>query len=339
MNNVGNLLRTIIQLEKANLSKKSGFNYQVDLGTLEHLSATAAKKGRSDVILLVWEYMEVMRLSEENSNCITLSQSMHESAAQAFACSSKKEDHMIFNLFAEMDEQGYETNRALLKSISRSMRTRVTVRRIDNMKWILKNHGKNDNYYNTSKPTSAALNCILACYGQLGEVQKALETFDEFDHLGCQTTPETFEFIMEGIRENTTTAVPPFLHGIGTNYVGNENEDNFEEWRLSQLETAEVVLLTCLEQGHQVNMYMLNNYIQILCTAGELQKAKEFLSELIESEKEHVQEFSPQCFSILALSYAQRGFRDETQEVINMCTEVGLSDHFPKHVMERIATL
>ena len=100
MNNVGNLLRTIIQLEKANLSKKSGFNYQVDLGTLEHLSATAAKKGRSDVILLVWEYMEVMRLSEENSNCITLSQSMHESAAQAFACSSKKEDHMIFNLFA-----------------------------------------------------------------------------------------------------------------------------------------------------------------------------------------------------------------------------------------------
>lgn len=333
------LLQTIIQLEKDSVSLYSGLNYHIDLGTLEHLSATASKKGRSDIILLVWEYMEIMRLSEDKSHGITPSQSLHESAAQAFVCSNLPQDHMTFNVFAEMEEQGYEINRSLLQSISRSTRTRLTVGRINNMRWILKNYDTRKNNSNTAKPTSAALNCILACYGQLGEVQRALETFDEFGLLGCQTTPETFEFLMEAIKEDINTAIPPFLHGIGTNYVDNENEYDFEEWRQTQLETAEAILETCIEQGHPMNKYMLNSYIQILCTGDELEKAKQFLSELLESEEDLVQQFSPQCFSVLALSYAHRGLGADAQEVINMNSMVGLSDQLPKHVMERVARL
>ena len=88
-------------------------DYRVDLGTLEHISAAAARKGSFDLNLLVWDLMDL--LGYEPTQC------MYENTIHGFAM-GYRQDHNMLAVLGEMEERGYQPSRALIRSLSRSLR-------------------------------------------------------------------------------------------------------------------------------------------------------------------------------------------------------------------------
>ena len=106
-------MKAIIKLQSSWQAGDKFPNYRVDLGTLEHIMAAAARKGSFDLNLLVWDLMDL--LGYEPTEC------MYESTIQGFAMGFRQ-DHNMFTVLGEMEEQGYTPSRALIRSLSRSLR-------------------------------------------------------------------------------------------------------------------------------------------------------------------------------------------------------------------------
>lgn len=106
-------LKSIIQLQSSWEPGKPHPNYKVDLGTLEHIMAAAARKGSFELNLLVWDLVDLLGYEPTIS--------MYESTMQGFVM-GPRQDQNAFVVLAEMEEQGFQPSRALIRSLSRSIR-------------------------------------------------------------------------------------------------------------------------------------------------------------------------------------------------------------------------
>lgn len=106
-------MKAIIKLQSSWKIGDMHPNYRVDLGTLEHIMAAAARKGSFDLNLMVWDLMDL--LGYEPTEC------MYECTIQGFVMGFRQ-DHNMFAVLGEMEEQGYTPSRALIRSLSRSLR-------------------------------------------------------------------------------------------------------------------------------------------------------------------------------------------------------------------------
>jgi hypothetical protein len=106
-------MKAIIELQSSWKVGHAYPNYRVDIGTLEHIMAAAARRGSFDLNLLVWDLMDL--LGYEPTEC------MYENTIYGFAMGFRQ-DHNMLAVFGEMEERGYTPSRALIRSVSRPLR-------------------------------------------------------------------------------------------------------------------------------------------------------------------------------------------------------------------------
>ncbi len=88
-------------------------DYIFDLGMLQHIAAAAARNGKHNVILLVWDVLDLMKMEA--------TESIYESTIHAFI-KGYSQDANAFAVLSEMESKGYQPSRALTRSMSLSLR-------------------------------------------------------------------------------------------------------------------------------------------------------------------------------------------------------------------------
>lgn len=87
--------------------------YSIDRSTLEMISAGAAHSGDPELILLVWEVLEMAGYKP--------TEQIYENTVVAFAC-RRDGLHQAFAAVAAMKDEGFDVSRALIRSFSRAIR-------------------------------------------------------------------------------------------------------------------------------------------------------------------------------------------------------------------------
>jgi hypothetical protein len=108
-------MRGEVNHQKKQLPESSPFCpvYNIDLGTLEAMSASAARSGHSKLIFVIWEVMEALGYKP--------TEAIYENSIIAFA----SHRNTLCNAFAAveaMKADGFQVSRALIRSISHAIR-------------------------------------------------------------------------------------------------------------------------------------------------------------------------------------------------------------------------
>jgi len=106
-------MKAIIKLQSSWEPGDSHPNYKVDIGTLEHIMAAAARKGSFELNIFVWDLIDL--LGYEPTEC------MYENTLQGFSM-GVRQDHNMFAVLGEMEDRGFTPSRALIRSLSKSLR-------------------------------------------------------------------------------------------------------------------------------------------------------------------------------------------------------------------------
>ena len=106
-------MKSIIQLQSSWEPGNPHPNYKVDIGTLEHIMAAAARRGSFELNILVWDLVDMLGYEPTVS--------MYENTLQGFVM-GVRQDHNVFAVLGEMEERGFVPTRALIRSLSRSIR-------------------------------------------------------------------------------------------------------------------------------------------------------------------------------------------------------------------------
>ena len=106
-------LWALLELQSTTQPSDRYQSYRVDIGTLEQITAAGARKASPELNLMVWDLVEMLGYQP--------TEAMYENTIQAF-CMAYRQDHSVFAVLAEMQSNGYEPSRALIRSISRSLR-------------------------------------------------------------------------------------------------------------------------------------------------------------------------------------------------------------------------
>lgn len=339
---VSALLEATIHLQKV----EPDMNYLISPVTLEHMTHTASKKGQPDIVMLVWDYLTLIQETLESKNdplaaiYSKTTPGLYENAALAFAGSYK--DHLVFvGILSEMENDGIKPSRSFLSRLAQSIRVRPnSVKRLDNVMYVIKESYRNndtnvDDGQSSVKPTTSALNTVLAGFSDFGFSAKAIDIYHDFEQLQCIPDENTFSFLIDSIAMDITTAIPPSIRHFRRPPKRSIKDEEMKSWLSTQVDTADIIYEAAVEMGHGSNEYVLNSYIKILCAIGELDKALFLLEEKLEKEEK----ISIEALGLLALSNAHHGEFDIVQDIIMMCRKAGYKSGLSKHVTDRIAAL
>ena len=258
---------------------------------------------------------------------------IYESMAQAFASSKRKEDHLVFAVLAEMESNGIRPSYIFLRGLSQAMRTRSSYGRLDAAFHTLRrgNADENEGFGGDEvapRPSTSALNTIISGYADLGIMDRAYHTYTNFEEFGCEPNEDTFVFLMESVKMQLTTAIPP----------RQDFDFEIDEWILSKEDIADALVEEATIRGYHYNSLFVNFYVEILCATRNLDKAKSFLHEMI-SDAELSGEIPPiaeKTFSLLALNFAQRDDFKSYDEVRELCVSSGHKNGVSACVHEQI---
>lgn len=106
-------MKSVIHLQSSWESGAPHPNYKVDIGMLEHIMAAAARMGSFELNILVWDLVDLLGYEP--------TEFMYENTIAGFAMGARQ-DHNVFAVLREMEERGFSPSRALIRSLSRSLR-------------------------------------------------------------------------------------------------------------------------------------------------------------------------------------------------------------------------
>lgn len=280
-------LQTILDLQNS-LKPGDGRDYRVDRGTLEQITVAGARHGSFELNLLVWDLMDTLGYEP------TLG--MYENTIHSFAM-GYRQDHSVFAVLGEMESKGFVPSRGLIQSIARSIR--YSVGRVDSAYMILTKEN-----IEGSLVSVASLNVILYACAELGEVDRAFATLDDFPLHNLEPNQDTYSFVLEALARN----MDPGLY-------------NDEEQRMadapSRLDAADAVL--AIMEGNNVPLchHGIHQYARLLFNIGELDEAAKFILE----RKESGENISNKTFFILASEFGRRGNFDMARLLESKTTE------------------
>lgn len=238
----------------------NGTNIPLDVGTLEAILSAAARSGKFDLGLLTWDLVD--SLGHEPT------EGMYECMVQAFVM-SYRQDHRAFACLVEMEEAaGFTPSRALLRSMSRSLR--FSASRIDNAYRMLVS------YQQGCKPTQAALNAIMSGTAELGDVDRTFSVLlDDFPvNKMANPNQDSYSFAMESLAKNSERKdeeeTPPLS----------------DEEKRSVVKAAEQLLDMMTEGGTLVDGNVLHAYVQVLINCDELELATKTALDALDSSYE-----------------------------------------------------
>lgn len=341
-NNVCTLLESIIQLQQSKSLTQE--DYLITPTTLENMTCVSAKKGHSNIVMLVWEYLDLIHRTMKNTNdshsllYTRPSAGLYENAASAFAASGHQ-DHLVFGILAEMEKEGLKPSRPFLSRLAAAIRTRSSVKRLDNAIHMIRKSYKGDGGYDnneemTLKPTTSALNTVLAGYSDFGFSSKAMEIYHDFERLECTPDENTFLFMMDSVAMDISTAIPPIVRGCGENNR-KIDDDEVKSWLNTQTDAADAIFEAAMEVGYGSNERLINSYVRILCAVGELDKALYLVDENFENRVK----LSQEALGLLAVCSAEMGDFETVESIAEMSKQVGYRHGLQHHIMERIENL
>ena len=230
--------------------RRGNTHVRVDRGTLEQILAGASREGNYELGLLTWDLSESLGYAP--------TESLFESMIQAFSM-AYKQDHRVFSCLAGMEDYGYIPSRALLRSVSRSLR--YSINRIDNAyRYISQGiHG--------CRPTLCSLNVIMSACAECGDIDRTLSVlFDDFRRYGIEPNSDSFSFAMEALAVNARSQ--------------ESDVDN-----VSLLAAAEDLLNMMSQQSIDVDRHVFREYIRVLINAGALELATASTFDAIRAER------------------------------------------------------
>jgi len=250
-------LGAIIDMQSTSVESESNKIYRIDIGALEHITAAAARKPNPDLNLLVWDALELFGYEP--------TETIYENTIQSFCMSYRKDDN-CFEALAEMESKGFEPSRALIRSVSRSLR--YSASRVDNAYYIVS--GKN--HWSEPKWSVGALNIVLSACGELGDVNRAFATFDEFEPNGLKPNLDSYCFLFEALDVDTD---PKY-----------RKDSISEEAIQATLEAAEYILSAMKADGIELAGHALQEYVHMLINIEDIDKALETVTNALEANLE-----------------------------------------------------
>jgi len=227
------------------LAQRPDSTLDVDMGTLEQIMASAARKGEYELGLAVWDLMEILHKEPTVA--------MYEGMVQAF-CMAYRQDQSVFSCLVEMEDHGHVPSRALIRSISRSLR--FSVSRIDNAYRYIVHH------QHGCRPTQASLNSIMSGCAELGDVDRTFSVLlDDFTAHSSSPNSDSYSFAMESLAIST----------CGRATLGEEPIS--EEVRTTRLDMAEWLLNMMEEQNIAIDSHVFHEYMRVLINCGQIRKA------------------------------------------------------------------
>eukprot|EP00560_Eucampia_antarctica_P002832 CAMPEP_0197837186 /NCGR_PEP_ID=MMETSP1437-20131217/31407_1 /TAXON_ID=49252 ORGANISM="Eucampia antarctica, Strain CCMP1452" /NCGR_SAMPLE_ID=MMETSP1437 /ASSEMBLY_ACC=CAM_ASM_001096 /LENGTH=210 /DNA_ID=CAMNT_0043444027 /DNA_START=59 /DNA_END=691 /DNA_ORIENTATION=+ len=197
--------------------------------------------------------------------------------------------------------------------------------------------------------TTSSLNCVLSAYASNGLVDKAFETYDNFADYEITPNSDTFAYLMESLSVDATTLIPVNINHIMGKWenqteciINQQKTDDYDEWKSSRLMAADVILLTMKDKGFLKTEQIIHEYIRLLCVFSETEKARDFITHILDSNDKKMEEnsrISLETFVILSNSIGLSGQIESAFEVANLSQRAGYYNGLPKHIMTRLHQL
>ena len=221
--------------------------YQIDIGTLESITAAAASRGRHAICLKVWDMLDTQGIQP--------TETMYENTCTAFIMAFRQDENG-FAVLGEMEAKGYTPSRALIRSLSRSLR--ISVGRVDSdYNFLVRNEIAG------ARVSKSSLHVIMAACAELGEVDRVFATMEDFDSRGIELDEDSYSYLMEALSK-ATGADRIFSKSAAGQYLA----------------AAESMLGTMTEKNIKINRHTLHYYVH---TLGNLGYAKEACNAVLDA--------------------------------------------------------
>lgn len=117
--------------------------------------------------------------------------------------------------------------------------------------------------------TQASLNVLLASAAELGDVDRAFATFDDFDTHGIEPNSDSYSFLLEVLAKSVSLS---------------QQKDPVQRMQDApgRMDAASAILSMMEENGVEMCHHCIEHYAQLLCNVDRLDAATEFLVDCLE---------------------------------------------------------
>jgi hypothetical protein len=290
--------------------------YKVDISILEAMGAAAAKRGATNVCLLIWDLLDVLNYDEAPSVMI------YENTVIAFCQAGPSFYPNVFVLLKEMQSRhGYALSRALIRGLS--TRFRYSHENLDAALDAFL-----DSMATTASGTEiglegslplphsvnaiAGFNAIVSARAERGDLDHALELLDRIqtsdnadnsdnEAIDVVANADTYGFLFEAVGKHLVIRRRQLQHRRDRqeerqqqrqqqhrHHHHEEDENNDEEMLLQKCWQCANDFLTLMEnQGIAPTTHILREYIELLCQMNDISTATAIVREFIQSSNDN----------------------------------------------------
>lgn len=151
--------------------------------------------------------------------------------------------------------------------------------------------------------SASSLNIIMSACAELGDVDRAFSTWDDFKTFKIEPNVDTYSFLLESLSCS----------------LGDLKKNNAQRKKdvPGCLDAAYAILTLMEENGVPLCQHCIDNYAQLLCNAGRLDAATEFLVDSIEKGEA----VGNKTIIVLAKNNAEAGNFDVARQLASKTTE------------------
>lgn len=261
--------------------------YSIDMATLEMISAGAANAGDTELILLLWDLLDVSGYKP--------SEHIYENTVITFAC-SRNGIFQAFSALATMKDEGYDISRALIRSFSRAIRSNR--RYVDKAFRLLTNGDSGD----LQCPEN--FNVVMSAYAERGDVNETMRVLNSMKEHGFHANQDSYSFAMEALGKD--------LH--------RRKSTTDRSWVHKNIEIASSILTTMEEDGVPPSADVVRNYVELLCMGGELSTATALIEDCMTND-EMLSIVNNKALYRVALANAEAGNFDTAKKLASSTSE------------------
>jgi len=226
-------------------------HYRIDRSTLEMISTGAAHKGDPELIMLVWEVLETLGYNP--------TEHLFENTIVAFACNESGLAD-AFAAVSAMKEAGFEVSRALIRSVSRAIRSKRW--HVDSAFELLTESNDEDLICLEN------FNIVMSSYAERGDVNEVLRVMQTIREFDLQPNEDSYAFAMEVLGKD--------LH--------RRKSSNDKSLVHKNIEKASSLLASMEKEGVQPSADFVRNYVELLCMGNELNTATELIQDCLATD-------------------------------------------------------
>jgi pentatricopeptide repeat protein len=304
------VLQALIDIEKAKRHGKNENNHnpykkdfnRIDMSTLEMISTSAARMSDALLILLVWDVLGISGYQP--------SETIFENTVLAFAADPENGLPQAFVALESMKDYGYKPSRALLRSFSYFIRNKLST--VDDaLDIVLQKTAEIDDDNGTAMEGSSllsleSLNVVMSGYAERGEVEQTLDIIQIMDENDIAPNKDSFSFAIEVLGKDI--------------HRRKLMDDSSRIHR--NLEIADSILNRMEKCSIEPSSFIIRQYIELLCLAGEVEIATDVVEKRIVDENDQLSLMvCNKTIYRVALENLSNGSIEKAKEIAEMMSE------------------